>query len=68
MQHAETREPADSLKGLVSNTSVPAPAAPAEIKPVLIPDELVPERRGTLAFVSNVERHGEGQVEPALTL
>lgn len=36
----------------------------AEIKPAVIPDELVPKRRGTLAFVSNVERHG-GALESA---
>jgi hypothetical protein len=29
------------------------------VKPVVVPDSLVPERKGTLAFVSNVERHGD---------
>ena len=29
------------------------------IKPIVVPDSLIPERKGTLAFVSNVSRYGD---------
>ena len=41
------------------NVPVSASASPPAVKPVVVPDSVVPERKGTLAFVSNVERHGE---------
>ena len=43
----------------MSNAPVSASAPPPAVKPVIVPDSLVPERKGTLAFVSNVQRHGE---------
>ena len=36
-----------------------ASAPPPAVKPLVVPDPLIPERKGTLAFVSNVERHGD---------
>ena len=36
-----------------------ASAPPSAVKPLIVPDSLIPERKGTLAFVSNVERHGD---------
>jgi hypothetical protein len=43
----------------VSNLPVSTSPSPPALKPVIVPDALVPDRKGTLAFVSNVERHGD---------
>lgn len=55
----ETRALFTSFNDTVSHVQVPAPVSPPAVKPVVIPDSLVPERKGTLAFVSNVERYGD---------
>ena len=47
------------FKDTVNDVPLPASAPPPAVKPVVVPDSLVPERKGTLAFVSNVERHGD---------
>lgn len=43
----------------MSNAPLSASTPPPAVKPLVIPDSLIPERKGTLAFVSNVERHGD---------
>ena len=58
-RRGETPTRADSFKDAVTRSSIPAPAHAADVKPAVVPDSLVPERRGTLAFVSSVARYGD---------
>ena len=43
----------------VTSSSFQPPAKPPDVHPVVVADELVPERRGTVAFLSHVKRDGD---------